>query len=185
MTTQKINQGLEELFSDKQIGIIYGVLKRLHVSPFSSNYDDLFQEGCLAYATAHADFVTRSPKPGASFLAFAYQRVYWRLLDLLRRDQHASELQDFSLDADPLTELGQADAALTRVLNVAYFTELARHCSLNQRRYLHACLCHQLSDRQIADHYGVSPAAVYQWKRGLIAKARQLDYNEGRFGVTK
>ncbi|MGM9891253.1 sigma-70 family RNA polymerase sigma factor [Limosilactobacillus sp.] len=183
MNNKIIAQGLEDLFCDKRITIVYGVLKRLHITPLHSDYDDLFQEGCLAYAAAYADF-TNQPST-TNLAAFAYQRIYWRLLDLLRRRQYGEGLQEYSLDDQPLLECGQTDPALGHVLNAAYFTALARHCSLNQRRYLHAKLNHQLSDRQIADYYAVSPAAVYQWKKGLIAKARQLNYNEEGFGVTK
>ncbi|WP_301876125.1 hypothetical protein [Limosilactobacillus oris] len=56
MKNEKITNGLYFLMDDKRTGIIYGVLKRLHITPWQDQFADLFQDGCLAYATAFADF---------------------------------------------------------------------------------------------------------------------------------
>lgn len=187
MNEQNISCGLEKLVSDKRIGIIYGVLKRLNIRPSHPDYDDLFQEGCLAFAEAYAHFPGNN---NGNFPAFAYQRVYWRLLDILHRQYHHDGLAAFSLDDQAETApeppvLAKSDQEIERVFSRTYFAQLASTCSPKQRRYLHAALIWKLSDQQIATHYHVSPAAVYQWKRGIIEKARQLDYNKGEFGVKK
>lgn len=57
MKNEKITNGLYFLMDDKRTGIIYGVLKRLHITPWQDQFADLFQDGCLAYATAFADFL--------------------------------------------------------------------------------------------------------------------------------
>lgn len=174
MKNEKISLAFNSLLSDKRIGIIYGVLKRLNVQPWQSNYDDLFQEGCLAYVDAYLSFSGEQN----TFPAYAFQRIYWRLLDILRRQAHYNNFSEFSLDQDDTTELPMlSPSTIDHAVNTTYFTQLARHCSLNQRRYLHASLTLKLSDHQIATYYGVSPSAVYQWKRGIIEKARRLDYN--------
>ena len=56
MKNEKITNGLYFLMDDKRTGIIDGVLKRLHITPWQDQFADLFQDGCLAYATAFADF---------------------------------------------------------------------------------------------------------------------------------
>lgn len=177
MEMQKTSAAFKSLLSDKRIGIIYGVLKRLNVHPWQNDYDDLFQEGCLAYVDAYLAF----PGDRDNFPAYAFQRIYWRLLDLLRRQSYRTMLSEFSLDQDDSNEQAQlpalAPTGIESALNSTYFTQLAQHCSLNQRRYLHASLVLRLSDHQIAEYFGVSPSAVYQWKRGIIEKARRLDYN--------
>lgn len=187
MNDKKIADGLSFLLADKRITVIYGVLKRLHINRWHDNYDDLFQEGCLAFAKAFATY------PGDvhedRFMAYAYQRVYWRLLDILRRNLRLTNPLIQAEDDQSCASEWLIDSAATKagdhVINTAFFTSLAQTCSLKQRRYLHATLNWQLSDREIAEYYAVSPSAVYQWKRGLIAKARRLNYNNDEFEVRK
>nr|WP_275077200.1 helix-turn-helix domain-containing protein [Limosilactobacillus reuteri] len=58
--------------------------------------------------------------------------------------------------------------------NSDFLNYLYYHCPRVQQRYLIAKLNHHLSDRQIADEYSVSRAAVSQWRRGVITRAHQL-----------
>lgn len=180
MDDKKISQGLKALIVDKRLGIIYGVLKRLSINRWSNDYDDYFQEGCLAFAEAHAAY----PADHADdrFAAYAFQRVYWRLLDRLRHQNNLLAQKEWLTcddgdESNGQPQLGVADPAIDRAVTTAYFRQLARQCTQNQRHYLDGRLNHGWSDREIADHYQVTPAAVYQWKQGLIEKARRIDYN--------
>lgn len=175
------------MVTDKQIAVVYGVLKRLHISYYSDCYDDLFQEGCLAFGEAFATY-PGCPQADDRFMAYAYQRIYWRLLDILRQsNQHNQQAVSSDADQNPVDFVVDPLPAWEEehLVNADYFTNLAAHCSFNQRRYLDAKLNRQWSDKEIADHYQVSPSAVHQWKMGLIAKARQLSYNENEFEVRK
>lgn len=187
MNCEKITNGLTFLVTDKQIAVVYGVLKRLHISYYSDCYDDLFQEGCLAFGEAFATY-PGCPQADDRFMAYAYQRIYWRLLDILRQsNQHNQQAVSSDADQNPVDFVVDPRPAWEEehLVNADYFTTLAAHCSFNQRRYLDAKLNRQWSDKEIADHYQVSPSAVHQWKAGLIAKARRLSYNGNEFEVRK
>ncbi|KRM29997.1 MULTISPECIES: sigma-70 family RNA polymerase sigma factor [Limosilactobacillus] len=187
MNCEKITSGLNFLVSDKRITVVYGALKRLHVSYYSTCYDDLFQEGCLAFGEAFAAY-PGCPQLDDRFMAYAYQRIYWRLLDILQQsNQHTQQVALSDADQDPVELVVDPRPACEEqhLINADYFTTLAAHCSFNQRRYLNAKLNRQWSDKEIADHYKVSPSAVHQWKTGLIAKARRLSYNGNEFEVRK
>lgn len=187
MKDEKISLGLYFLMSDKRISIIYGVLKRLHITPWQDQFADLFQDGCLAYASAFATF-PGDPQTASTFPAYAYQKVYWRLLDKLRHQQYGRVLTEYSLDDQEKASLefsNDAEAELDRTMEQACLYQLAAQCTVNQRRYLSAKLQDHLADREIAARYRISPSAVAQWKRGLIAKAVQLGYNDNKLEVRK
>lgn len=179
MKNEKIKDGLYFLMDDKRTGIIYGVLKRLHINPWQDQFADLFQDGCLAYAMAFADFPGK-PRTDARFPAYAYQKVYWRLLDELRHQQRGLALTEYSLDDQenaPTEVLPSAGTELAKSLDRICLQHLLTRCTVNQQRYLIGKLHCHLTDREIAARFSVSPSAVAQWKRGLIAKAHQLSYN--------
>ena len=87
MTNQKIIEGLVYLSTNKRINLVHGVLKQLHLSPLHDYYDDYFKEGCLIFSQAYASFPDdpTNPENERQLMNFAFKRIYWRLLDLLRR----------------------------------------------------------------------------------------------------
>ena len=114
-------------------------------------------------------------------MCFAYQRIRWRLLDRLRRQQLESFLFNYTLDSEEDDhDYGKtmvdhsATAPFAHLENGDFLNYLYHHCPRVQQRYLIAKLNHHLSDRQIADEYRVSRAAVSQWRRGVITRAHQL-----------
>ena len=56
MTTKKLQDGFNFLYSDKRSRLIHGVLKGLGVAVTRDDYGDLFQEGCLIFAQVFADY---------------------------------------------------------------------------------------------------------------------------------
>lgn len=183
MNYKKISNGFAFLMADKRITIVHGVLKSLGISPRRDDYDDLVQEGVIIFALAYADYQTAHPEDDneRDLMCFAYQRMRWRLLDCLRRQQLGKTFVKNSLDQ----EEGEQDyhgyladkSALTpffQLENSDFFADLYQHCNPHQQRYLTAKLKDQLTDTEIARQYGVSRSAVSQWRRGVIARARQL-----------
>ncbi|WP_225415666.1 helix-turn-helix domain-containing protein [Limosilactobacillus reuteri] len=105
----------------------------------------------------------------------------WRLLDRLRRQQLEALLFNYTLDNeeddhdyDETMVDHSATAPFAHLENSDFLNYLYHHCPRVQQRYLIAKLNHHLSDRQIADEYRVSRAAVSQWRRGVITRAHQL-----------
>ncbi len=184
MDYKKISAGLTFLMTDKRITIVHGVLKSLGISPHRDDYDDFVQEGSIIFAQAYADYFSNAENNTDNerdLMCFAYQRMRWRLLDHLRRQQLESLLFTYSLDneenesdySDLLADT-QASHPFTHLENSDFLGYLYHHSALNQQRYLVAKLNHHLSDRQIAKEYGVTRAAVSYWRRGVITRAHQL-----------
>lgn len=180
MNNNKISEGLTYLSSDQRTRLVHGVLKGLGVAPYRDDYPDLFQEGCLIFARAYADY----PEPVTAanerqLMTYAYRQIRWRLLDRLRRGQHRIALGQYSLDddlaggkqlADP-----QADCALVRLERRDFIGALRSQCSGAACRYLDLVLSGRfLNDAAIARHCGVSPQAVHQWRRQVIATGRRI-----------
>ncbi|WP_267201500.1 helix-turn-helix domain-containing protein [Limosilactobacillus kribbianus] len=181
MNTIKATEGLTYLFSnDQRIRLIHGVLKGLGVAPSRDDYPDLVQEGCLIFAQVYAAYPQPvTPANERQLMTYAYRQIRWRLLDQLRRGQHRVTLRQYSLDddlaggsqlADP-----QAGAAFVQLERKAFFAELRSQSSGTARKYLDLVLSGRFqNDAAIARHCGVSPQAVYQWRRQLVATGRRI-----------
>lgn len=102
MNYQKISEGLTFLMSDKRITIVHGVLKSLGISPRRDDYDDFVQDASIIFAQAYADFLQEKDEVEneRDLMCFAYQRMRWRLLDRLRRQQLENFLFNYTLDSE-------------------------------------------------------------------------------------
>lgn len=181
MKNGKLSAGLIYLSANNRQRLIHAVLKKLCIAPSDHDYDDLFQEGCLIFADAFA----RHPDPVKNerqLMNFAFKRIYWRLLDQLRRINKQTATTVLSLDDDQQSA-DQVERCLTddtsqhpfaRLEHASFMEILWRACTPNQRRYLFACLWLDYRDSEIAEYYHVSRQAVAGWKRGMITKARQI-----------
>lgn len=188
MTNQKIIEGLVYLSTNKRINLVHGVLKQLNLSPLHDCYDDYFQEGCLIFSQAYASFPDdpTDPENERQLMNFAFKRIYWRLLDLLRRQVWEKEhwlgsMDDESLDETTInrfTNDPNSQNDFNRLENSDFFSQLNACCSPNEKRYLHDVLFADLKDAEIAAKYNVTRQAVYSWKRGLINKARSLNWHK-------
>lgn len=186
MTNQKLIDGLVYLSTNKRINLVHSVLQQLHILPTHDCYDDLFQEGCLIFSHAYTRFPDNpnNPENERRLMNFAYKRIYLRLLDQLRhqfweREHWLGSINDESLDENThnhFTVDRNSQHGFVRRENSDFFVQLEAHCSPTEKRYLHAVLLFDLKDSEIAEKYHVSRQTVYPWKRGLIKKARALNY---------
>lgn len=124
---------------------------------------------------------------------FAFKRIYWRLLDHLRKDIKLADNCSFSLDDDQQAadrlEQCLADPASRHSFDLLdqgrWLERLWAACNFRQRCYLYACIHLDYRDSEIAEYYGVSRQAVAGWRRGVIAAARRIadhadfNYNKG------
>lgn len=183
MTTKKLQDGFNFLYSDKRTRLVHGVLKSLGISVNRDDYGDLFQEGCLIFAQVFADY----PEPVTTameqrrLMSYAFRKVRWRLLDILRHQQRGIKASQYSLDQDELPPENRdlvdprAQLPFDQLDSDAFFVELWMHSSKQGRRYLQLALQDRFdSDAAIAKHCGVSRQAVHQWKQQLIATAHRL-----------
>lgn len=163
--------------------VIFGVIKRLGVNKQHHYYDDFVQEGRLIFISAYEKFPGNVTVEEEKFMVFAYQRIYWHLLDLLRRQSQQISHHEFSLDnelipteikeaitLDPTSKVNQID----QLVNDDFFIRLFPSCSTNERRFLLDAVLKQKTNIEIARHYQVSKQAVSKWKRQVQRKAQEV-----------
>lgn len=178
-----LTDGLEFLTDNDRMLVIHGVLKSLGISSSRDDYYDLVQEATLIFAQAYCDYPKDQTDPAneRDLMTFAFQRIRWRLLDLLRHRQRMKSLTGATLD-NPTSEDDYADyladprarQGFGHLENSAFFSALFDRCNHKQQRYLIAKLKYDYTDQEISRIYGVSRQAVYQWKQGVIVQAKRL-----------
>ncbi|GEK27914.1 sigma-70 family RNA polymerase sigma factor [Furfurilactobacillus siliginis] len=149
--------------------VLFGVMKRLNVRVHDTYYEDVISEGRIIYAAVYVEYVTAKHEFDAEKLRrYAYQRLYWRLLDYLRNHTRSSNHQTPLTDAmiaylpDPQT----AGSVETSDL----FTRIALICDVADRRLLSLLMQSELNMSQIARQLGVSRPTLYKRRRILAAK---------------
>ena len=79
--------GFKELLANDTV--IYAVLKKLHITKAHNDYDDLVSEGRLLYLKAYAT----NQYTGKRRFNYFFTKIYWGLLDYLRKQQRNHEVE--------------------------------------------------------------------------------------------
>lgn len=177
-----MTDGFTFLLANQRTKLIHGVLKSLYLRPSDDEYEDYFQEACMIFAHAYCDFPQDVNDHERDLMHFAYQRIRWRLLDQRKRTAWQQSCCECSLDSPALSpsqkELLFLDPASNSPLSITakndLFARLADSCSPKQRNYLLSVVVRHMDDHEIAQYYGVSRQTVYQWKQGVLARARTI-----------
>ena len=150
--------------------VVYGVLKKLHIRHDNPYYDDLVQEGMVAFAEKYIQAINLKKSPG-SYLLFIYQGVYWHLLDFLRKEmRHRAGIEEPDDETDLLAELEDKKKSVgyydTHIISDELMTQLTRE----EARYLSLAYDYGMNITEIAKECQCSRTTVYQWRRGVIKK---------------
>ena len=88
----------EYVLSSSRERVIHAVLHRLHLTPGTPLYEDLFVEGQLLFAAAYADYCTRfTAQDEHQIIMYASQRIRWGLIDYLRRERRHQATVNYGL----------------------------------------------------------------------------------------
>lgn len=157
--------------------ILYAALKRLHIGRNHADYEDYLQEARLLFPEIYAAFPEDPEAKPHHFLAYAQQKLYWALLDRLRRELRLQDRQavgdqgelltTVTSDEDILEAIGQADFReyLLKVIGGAGST--------GEWRYLVGTMIDQLSPDEIAERHTVNRATVFRWRRSVVRRLVQ------------
>lgn len=112
--------GFQDALNNQRL--IHGVLKRVHIFPTRIDYDDYFQEAMILYAQTYEQYCQKQ-KDMTKFKAFVFQKLTWRLTDMLRQEKHYFDfhsLEEFDFQRipgkNPVAELDFVDfSELTEV----------------------------------------------------------------------
>lgn len=157
----------EFLLTGDHQNVIYGAIKRLHIYRSYEAYDDLVQEGRLAFVRSYLKAPEAVRKNEHKLLVYIYQGVYWHLLNCLdqlrRKEEHQTEATTLPIQATDLEPTMETNQLYQQLLSVL---------SPNERRYLTAAYVRGLNVSEMAREFEVSRKAIYWWKAGVAQKAK-------------
>lgn len=170
----------EYVLSSSRERVIHAVLHRLHLTPGTPLYEDLFVEGQLLFAAAYADYCTRfTAQDEHQIIMYASQRIRWGLIDYLRRERRHQATVNYGLS--PATVGGGGSAHLVThslpdgtIETQQLLARVLREASPGERTFLVGRLARDLSIKEIAREAGVAPGTVYRWRRQLRARMMRL-----------
>ncbi|MCV3741780.1 sigma-70 family RNA polymerase sigma factor [Lentilactobacillus hilgardii] len=154
--------------------IIYGVLKRLHVMKGNPLYDDMVQEGRLAFVNKYIQGINAEKKPNP-FLAYIYQGVYWAMIDYMNKQRVSDgHIYEVTGDDNPLDEISDINQSVERMDGIALIETLSGLCTTNELKYLKCAYYLGMNVTEIAHYTGVSRVTVHKWRKNLIQKVGKL-----------
>lgn len=172
MQKELIEKGFKELLQDEMV--IYAVLKKLNITKGHPNYDDFISEARLLYLKAYE----KNDKSGRQRFNYFFTKIYWGLLDILRKERRLNEAnirpQPDDEDSDIEFEMIDTHVDLEAQLE---FSELlaAIHQKCTEKEWFYITQRLQgKTIKEIAEIYQVHPSAVYQWKAALKKKIQCL-----------
>ena len=175
------------LLSEERERVVYGVLKKLHVGPLHPQYQDFLQEGRIIFAEAYLAYKKLHPASDNEhdLMLFAYQRIRWRLLDILRKEQHHISNCQSMESLLPSTNGTTSEIVFEAVdpttfdteeetLNCELYERLLKQCTKNEAKYLQQSFLFMRPIAEIARMYGVSRQTIYNWRAGIQQKAKSI-----------
>ncbi|MEE6727484.1 sigma-70 family RNA polymerase sigma factor [Pediococcus acidilactici] len=171
-----LKAGLNHLLTNGNQKIVFGALKKLNIRPYRHDFEDYLQEARLAYARAYVRFPQDPEDNLKAFRVFAYQAVYWRTLNLLKRQTLVKDWRTNEVTADTLQvpRQYQCSSREQQVLADDLFRRLYAICTPAEKRFLYDCCVKQLSGREIAQKEGVSPQSISKRRRKVGKKALKI-----------
>jgi RNA polymerase sigma factor (sigma-70 family) len=157
----RLNEAQKEIV-EKNIRLVYFVLKKAGISRSRSDYEDLFSAGCVGLCTAAS--VWRID--GSPFSTFAYHLIRHEVIAAVKRsdrDRHRlkplDELSDYAAVPDEKLEKNEADMLIAGFLNRMDITFCDTDAAIIR-------LAAKGKDcRQISDELGIGISVVYKAKK--------------------
>ncbi|MCC5890156.1 MAG: sigma-70 family RNA polymerase sigma factor [Alkalibacterium sp.] len=172
-------------FFEVHDSIVFGILKRCSLSYNDRDYDDFIQIGRLALLKAYETFPQEvmTDEQFYQFTGFAYRKVYWTILDHLRKEaKRKNEACSLPEETEGLKEFScegfELDWIETYSLN-----EFIQCLPENERRYIEERVLNGLSITAIAEKYQTSRKTVYTWRDKVKARLQTQALIENKGGI--
>lgn len=150
--------------------VVYGVLKKLHITKGNTYYDDMVQEGMLSFVEKYIRAINLKKEP-ESYLAFIYRGVYWDLINYLHKQITITEHAEVPDETDdPFSELPDDKNSVGYYDTHILTEELLSKMNPDEIRYLTLAYDYGMNITEIAQECHASRTTVYQWRRGVIKK---------------
>jgi len=146
--------------------LIHGVLKRVHIYPTRFDYEDYFQEATIMYAQTFAKYC-QSGADLTKFNSYVYQKLTWRLTDMLRQEKRYTEFHSLE-EFDFQRVLADESVKFLEFVNWSELTELERE--ILQEHFIDG-----LSLAIIAKRYNHTSRSLRYHRDGLLKKLRRMN----------
>ncbi|TPR39817.1 sigma-70 family RNA polymerase sigma factor [Apilactobacillus micheneri] len=170
--SKDLTAGFDYLMQGDHKVIIYGVLKRLNIPRYTSQYDDLMQEGFIAFAKKYYQY--QGVDDDKQRLAYLYQGVYWHLLDQLRKESRNTQKIEF------MAEDNQDSWENQLIDEYSFESELSHNELLNQLWKISSATEQKLifyryyeginNMREISRRTNISTKTLNKWRKSLQQK---------------
>lgn len=165
-------KGFTYLFEADHEMLLYGVLKKLHITPAAPLYEDLLQEARIIYAQAYEDYY-KTPKK-IKLNVYLYQKVKWRLIDLLRKEIKAKDKETVVADEVLKEKCDVSELGEENFVQQELFLELYKKCRPLEKECLKLLVFEGKNPTEVALSLGVSRRTIYNIRKKLQIKYKEL-----------
>ncbi|WP_129045456.1 sigma-70 family RNA polymerase sigma factor [Companilactobacillus metriopterae] len=144
-----LEEGFELAIQDEKL--IHGVLKKLGIWQNNPSYQDYLQEGFIIYARAYVDYCKRNDNL-EKFNVYVYQKLRWRILDLMRQNQRFEDNHELGLEIEQSTEIDNLELDFTSLDLTKIETIILTECFYNGKSLTELAKILKCSDRNLRYH---------------------------------
>lgn len=173
-THKELKAGFNYLMQGDHQVVIYGVLKRLNIQRNTAQYDDLMQEGFIAFAQKYNQY--NGPDDDKQRLAYLYQGVYLHLLDQLRKaSRNTQKIEFMSADNQDSWENQLIDehSFESELSHNELLNQLLKISSDTERKLIYYRYYEGIDNmREISRRTNISTKTLNKWRNSLRKKIK-------------
>lgn len=146
--------------------IVHGVLNKCRIKPAHNEYDDYMQVGRLALVKAYESFPDSliGEEHFYQFTGFAFQKVYWAIIDELRKEKRHKESTCTLPGALETNTSFMLHGFENDLIERTMLTSFVSLLSDTERQFVVESIVNELTITEIARKYQVSRKTVYSWR---------------------
>lgn len=161
-----------QLFNQYQ-KMIYSALKKANVSLLDEDYEDLVQLGSIILLEQIDELLHDPSIDQTKWQGYMFQKIYWKMIDTLRKRRvngdHATLTKEGILPDSLIFPNLEEKIFLKELMMI-----VENYLTPKERRLFYDLVNPELSRRQLAKNYGISPKTLYRHQHLLKEKIKKL-----------
>lgn len=179
MTKYRTLKKEEELdFFTQYEGVVFGVLKRLNIYLFNSDYDEYAQIGRINLVNAYQTF------PGdpwdeeqfEPFTSYAFTKIRWKIVDTMRQKARREEREQKWEEHFNHTLTSPNKSLSEVILEKEWLEEVLAHLNPPEQQLVIDLCVHRMTMTDIAKKEGVSRKTIYTRRKKVQEKLAHKYY---------
>lgn len=171
-----LNREDEVEFFTQFEGVVFGVLKRMHIHYLNPDYDEFTQIGRLSLVKAYENFtddIYDDAYRGA-FVSYAYTRIRWAILDAILQKNRLRENEQIWDETFDYTLMDKTSDFEAHVYEQEWLQSILKYLNPAEKRLVIALCVYHLTITDIAQKEGVSRQTIYKRRKSIQNKLRHL-----------